>query len=106
MCADTALGFYNAFNLKNCPVISHDGETNSLSNIKIRGSFVIGEKDSLTENDAKGFMEKINSYCKFPQENEVIVIPDASHIFYGKHEEYADVVLNIIKRRVYEKVSN
>lgn len=81
-------------------------ETNSLFNIKINGSFVIGSKDSLTENDAKGFMEKINSYTKNPQNNEIIVIPDASHIFYGKHEQYANVILNIVKRRVYEKVFN
>ena len=96
MCANTALGFYNAFNLKNCPVISRDGETNSLANIKPRGSFVIGEKDSLTENDAKGFMEKINSYCRHPEENEVIVVPDASHIFYNKHNEYAQTILDIL----------
>lgn len=106
MCAQTALEFYNAYNLKNCPVITKDGETNSLFNIKIKGSFVIGSKDSLTENDAKGFMEKINSYTKNPQNNEIIVIPDASHIFYEKHEEYANVILNIVKRRVYEKVFN
>lgn len=106
MCAQTALDFYNAFNLKNCPVISGNGETNSLYNIKPQGSFVIGENDSLTENDAKGFMEKINSYCKNPKDNEVIVIPEASHIFYGKHEEYANVVLDIVKRRVNEKVFN
>lgn len=106
MCAQTALDFYNAFNLKNCPVISGNGETNSLYNIKPQGSFVIGENDSLTENDAKGFMEKINSYCKNSKDNEVIVIPEASHIFYGKHEEYANVVLDIVKRRVNEKVFN
>ena len=51
-------------------------------------------------------MEKINSYTKNPQNNEIIVIPDASHIFYGKHEQYANVILNIVKRRVYEKVFN
>ena len=56
MCAETVLSFYNAFNLKNCPVISGDGETNSLASIRINGSFVIGGKDSLTENDPKGFM--------------------------------------------------
>ena len=44
--------------LKNCPVISNDGETTSLYNIKINGTFLIGSKDSLTENDAEGFMEK------------------------------------------------
>lgn len=95
--ADTVLSFYNAFNLKNCPVISGDGETNSLSNIKINGSFVIGSKDSLTEGDAKGFMEKINSYCKKPEHNQVITVPDASHIFYGKHEEYAQTILDCVE---------
>ena len=104
MCANTVLGFYNASNLKNCPVISNDGETNSLSNIKINGSFVIGSKDSLTEGDAKGFMEKINSYCKNPQNNQVIVIPEASHIFYGKHDEYAKVILDIVQEKVLIQV--
>ena len=104
MCAHTVLGFYNAYNLKNCPVISNEGETDSLYNIKINGSFVIGEKDSLTEGDAKGFMEKINSHCKHPQDNEVIVVPDASHIFYGKHEEYAGVILEIAQKKVLAKV--
>lgn len=103
--AETALKFNNAFNLKNCPVISKDGETTSLSNIKIKGSFIIGSKDSLTEGNAKGFMEKINLYCKNPQNNEVIVIDDASHIFYGKHEEYAQTVLDIV-RRYNEKLIN
>ena len=104
MCAHTVLGFYNAYNLKNCPVISNEGETDSLYNININGSFVIGEKDSLTEGDAKGFMEKINSHCKHPQDNEVIVVPDASHIFYGKHEEYAGVILEIAQKKVLAKV--
>lgn len=97
MCAEAVLSFYNAFNLKNCPIISGDGETNSLSNIKINGSFVIGSKDSLTENDPEGFMKKINAYCKNPERNQVIVVEDASHIFYGKHEEYAQVILDCVK---------
>ncbi|CCY62789.1 putative uncharacterized protein [Clostridium sp. CAG:967] len=97
MCAETVLSFYNAFNLKNCPVISGDGETNSLASIRINGSFVIGGKDSLTENDPKGFMEKINSYCKHPEKNQVIVVPDASHIFYNKHDEYAQTILDCVQ---------
>lgn len=99
MCAESVLSFYNAFNLKNCPVISGDGETNSLFNIKINGSFVIGGKDSLTEDNPKGFMEKINSYCKNPELNQVIVVPDASHIFYEKHEEYANTILNCVEHQ-------
>lgn len=97
MCADTLLQFYSAYNLKNCPVISNDGETNSLNSIKISGAFIIGEKDSMTNSDAEGFINKINSYCKKPEENMVIVIPDASHIFYGKHKEYAQAVLDCVE---------
>ncbi len=97
MSANAVLSFYNAFNLKNCPVLSNDGETNSLFNIKINGAFVIGAKDSLTNGDPKGFMEKINACCKYPELNKVIVVPDASHIFYGKHEEYASVVLKSVE---------
>lgn len=100
MCAETVLSFYNAHNLKNCPVISNDGETDSLFNIKIQGSFVIGAKDSLTDGDPKGFMDKINSHCKNSEKNQVIVLPDSSHIFYGKHEEYAKVILDIVKEKI------
>lgn len=100
MSAETVLSFYNAYNLKNCPVISGDGETSSLSNIKVNGAFVIGEKDSLTEGDPKGFMEKINSYCKNCENNQVIVVPDASHIFYSKHDEYARVILDCVEQHL------
>ena len=62
----------------------------------MNGAFIIGEKDSLTNGDPKGFMEKINSYCKYPERNRVIVVPDASHIFYGKHREYAETVLECV----------
>ena len=49
-------------------------------------------------------MEKINSYCKNPQNNQVIVIPEASHIFYGKHDEYAKVILDIVQEKVLIQV--
>ena len=97
MCAETVLSFYNADNLKNCPAISGEGETGSLYSIKINGAFVIGEKDSLTAGDAKVFMEKINSFCKHPDKNKIVVIPDASHILYGKHEEYAACILDCLQ---------
>ena len=47
MSANAVLGFYHADNLKNCPVISGIGETNSLYSIKPNGSFIIGSKDSV-----------------------------------------------------------
>lgn len=103
MSAETVLSFYNAFNLKNCPVISNNGETASLFNIKVNGSFVIGEKDSLTDGNPEGFMVKLNSYCKHPERNQLIVIPDASHIFYGKDKEYAQTILECVEKHSFLK---
>lgn len=97
MSANAVLGFYNAENLKNCPVISGDGETNSLNSIKPQGAFVIGSKDSVVGGDPKGFMEKINSHTRNPEQNKVIVVPGASHIFYGKHKEYASTILECVE---------
>lgn len=96
--ARAALDFYNADNLKNCPVISGVGEIRSLASIRIKGTFVIGELDSLTENDPRGFLEKINSYCRY--KNDIITIENASHIFYNKHDQYAQVILEIIKEKL------
>ena len=96
MTANTVLGFYNADNLKNCPVLSGEGETKSLYNIKPNGAFIIGSKDSVTGESPKGFMETLNSWTRDPKHNTVIEVPDASHIFFGKHDIYAQTVLDCI----------
>lgn len=97
MTANTVLGFYNADNLKNCPVISKKGETKSLYNIKTNGSFIIGSKDSVVGESPKAFMETLNSWTKHPDKNQVIEVIGASHIFYGMHDVYARTVLNCIQ---------
>lgn len=97
MTANTLLAFYNAENLKNCPVISGDGETRSLSQMKVNGAFIIGACDSMTNKDAEGFIRKINSYCKNPKKNRIVVVPNASHIYYAKHNEHACAVLDCVK---------
>ena len=96
MTANTVLGFYNADNLKNCPVLSGRGETKSLYNIKPNGSFIIGSRDSVTGESPKGFMETLNSWTRNPEYNKVIEVEGASHIFYGMHDIYAKVVLDCI----------
>ena len=97
MCAKSVIGFYNADNLKNCPVLSKQGETKSLYNIKPCGAFIIGSKDSVTGESPKRFMEILNSWTKNPSRNRVIEVPDASHIFYGKHQQYAETILECIE---------
>ena len=97
MTANTLLAFYNAENLKNCPVISGDGETRSLSQIKVNGAFIIGACDSMTNKNAEGFIRKINSYCKNLEKNRIVVVPNASHIYYAKHNEHACAVLDCVK---------
>jgi len=97
MTANTVVGFYNADNLKNCPVLSKKGETKSLYNIKPKGSFIIGSKDSVTGESPKGFMEQLNKWTKAPEKNQVIEIEGASHIFFKKDEIYAKTVLDCIQ---------
>lgn len=97
MCAKTVLGFYNADNLKNTPAMSKQGETNSLYNIKPHGAFMIGSKDSVTGKRPKAFMEQLNKWTREPDKNTVIEVKGASHIFYGMHEEYANVILDLAR---------
>ena len=51
----------------------------------------------MAAGNPKGFMEKINSCCRNPENNRVIVVNDASHIFYGKHKEYAETILDCVE---------
>lgn len=97
MTAKTLLAFYNAQNLKNIPVLSNDGETKSLNSIKCTGLFLIGEKDSMAGDNARDFMKKINSYTQNPDKNKIVVVENASHIFYNKHNEFAEAVLSYVK---------
>ena len=103
MTANTVIGFYNAENLKNCPVLSKQGETKSLYNIKPFGSFIIGSKDSVTGESPKAFMEQLNAWTKNSDKNQVIEIEGASHIFYGMHEIYAQTILNCIQNHFLRK---
>ncbi len=98
MTANTVVGFYNADNLKNCPVLSGQGEVESLYNIKPNGSFIIGSKDSVTGSSPKKFMETLNFWTKHPQRNQVIEVEGASHIFYGMHDTYAKIILDCIEK--------
>lgn len=41
-------------------------------------------------------METLNSWTRDPVHNQVIEIEGASHIFYGKHDVYAQTVLDCI----------
>ena len=98
MSANAVLGFYHADNLNNGTVRSGIVEKNSLYSIKPNGSCIIGSKDSVAGGDAEGFMNKLNALTKHSYNNQVIVVPDASHIFYNKHNEYASTILDCIQK--------
>ena len=106
MSANTLLQWYSNKSFKNCPILSGDGETESLNKISVNGVFIIGEKDSCTGGNAFEFASKINSYTKNPKDNEIVIIPDAGHVFYNKHNEYAETVLNYIKSKEITKISD
>ncbi|RDU59068.1 DUF1749 domain-containing protein [Helicobacter sp. MIT 14-3879] len=97
MSAHTLLAFYENTTLKNCPFAGGAGETHSLGAISICGTVIIGEKDSCTGGNARAFAEKIITCTKEPQNNTIVIVPDAGHIFYAKHNEYAQEIFNAIR---------
>jgi len=89
---------------KNCPFLSNDGETESLSKIKIEGMILIGEKDSCAGNDPYEFANKINNCMQSRDNNKIVILDGAGHIFYNKHNEYAKIVLDYIRSKKLAKV--
>ena len=51
----------------------------------------------MTNRNAEGFIRKINSYCQNPYKNKIVVIPNASHIYFAKHEQHSQAVLDCVK---------
>ncbi len=82
---------------KNCPFLSNDGETDSLSKIKIPGMILIGEKDSCAGGNPFEFAKKISNCTQSFKNNKIVILEGAGHIFFNKHNEYAQTVLNFIK---------
>lgn len=89
---------------KNCPFLSGDGETDSLAKIQINGLILIGEKDSCAGSNPFEFASKINNCMKSSKDNKIVIMEGAGHIFYNKHDEYAQAVLEFIKTRELAKV--
>lgn len=82
---------------KNCPFLSNDGETESLSKINIPGMILIGEKDSCAGESPLEFARQISSSTQCSSKNKIVILNDAGHIFYNKHNEYAQTVMEYIK---------
>jgi len=101
MSANTMIdNWYDNKIYKNCPFISGDGETDSLSKIKINGMILIGEKDSCAGSNPFEFASKINSCMQSSEDNKIVIMEGAGHIFYNKHNEYAQEVLGFIRNLV------
>jgi len=98
MSANTMIAnWYDNKIYKNCPFLSGDGETESLSKIKISGLILIGEKDSCAGADAFVFATKINNCTQSSKDNKIVILEGAGHVFYNMHNEYANIVLKFIK---------
>lgn len=98
MSANTMINnWYDNKIYKNCPFISGNGETGSLSKINIPGLILIGEKDSCAGSNPFEFAKKINDCMQSSSKNKIVILEGAGHIFYNKHNEYAEQILEYIK---------
>lgn len=100
MSANTFINnWYNNQIYKNCPFLSNDGEIESLSEIKINGMILIGEKDNCAGTNPLEFAQKISECMPNSKQNTINILDGAGHIFYNKHNEYAKAVLEFIKSK-------
>ena len=97
MRARTVVGLYENQSIRNTPLITGEGETDSLAAITIHGAYIIGSKDNVAGPNPKEFMEKISACTPAAADNKVVEIMGASHIFYGMHDEYAAATLDCIQ---------
>ena len=84
---------------KNCPFLSNEGEIESLSNVNIDGLILIGEKDSCAGGNPYEFAAKISNCMPKSDNNKIVILDGAGHIFYNKHNEYANAVLEFVQSR-------
>jgi len=81
---------------KNIPVYNNKKNFKQLQSIKIRGLFVMGQKDSFAKSDAENHLNIINRHSR-KNDNVVKVIENTGHTFRNKEDVLAQIVLEFVK---------
>ena len=65
------------------------------------GALIIGTYDNFTDGDPSGFLKKINSHMPTAEKNKLIFIERTGHTYQQKHQEIAEIILNLAQDRTF-----
>lgn len=93
----TAYGWLTDNTLNNTH-IEPRGDFSQIRKVEKTGALLIGTHDGFTGGDPIMYLKNVNNHFKNKDENELIFITDASHIYRHHEQEVADKVLEIIEK--------
>lgn len=75
-----------------------DGDFSQIASIQHRGALLIGTRDHFTGGQPRQYLLTINDHFQSPDENQVIYIANAGHIYRQHEDEVATKVLTTVER--------
>lgn len=76
---------------------ARDADWSQVAQVTHTGALVIGTYDNFTDGDPSGFLKNINDHMPTAAQNKLIFIERTGHTYQQKHQEIADIVLNLAK---------
>ena len=76
-------------------ILDNTNDFTQLEQVTHNGALVIGTYDNFTEGDPSKFLRDINNHMPTAAQNKLIFIERTGHTYQHKHQEIANIVLNL-----------
>lgn len=76
-------------------ILDNTNNYTQLEQITHNGALIIGTYDNFTEGDPSKFLRDINNHMPTAKDNELIFIEGTGHTYQQKHQEIAEIILNL-----------
>ena len=76
-------------------ILDNTNDFTQLEQVTHNGALIIGTYDNFTEGDPSKFLRNINNHMPTAAQNKLIFIERTGHTYQQKHQEIADIVLNL-----------
>ena len=76
-------------------ILDNTNDYTQLEQVTHNGALIIGTYDNFTEGDPSKFLRDINSHMPTAKDNELIFIERTGHTYQQKHQEIAEIILNL-----------
>lgn len=79
-------------------VLDNTNNFAQLEQVTHTGALIIGTYDNFTEGDPSKFLRDINNHMPTAKDNELIFIERTGHTYQQKHQEIAEIILNLTQK--------